>query len=107
MHSLARGIALDGTPVDNCESDPNKTEPGVCGCGVADTDTDGDGTADCNDTCDSDPNKIVPGICGCNEPEDPTDTDGDGTWDCAELAYITNFDLQNTTCTSSSQLKKS
>ena len=41
----------DGTPdcTDNCENDPNKTEPGDCGCGVADTDTDGDGVLDCND----------------------------------------------------------
>ena len=43
----------DGTPdcLDNCPDDPNKTEPGDCGCGVADTDTDGDGIADCIDPC--------------------------------------------------------
>lgn len=34
---------------DNCPTDPNKTEPGECGCGVADTDTDGDGIPDCTD----------------------------------------------------------
>jgi hypothetical protein len=27
-------------PQDDCPSDPNKTEPGICGCGVPDTDTD-------------------------------------------------------------------
>ena len=37
-------------PPDLCPSDPNKTEPGTCGCGVADTDSDGDETADCVDT---------------------------------------------------------
>jgi hypothetical protein len=44
----------DGTAdcIDGCPNDPNKTEPGICGCGVADTDTDGDGTLDCLDTDD-------------------------------------------------------
>ena len=39
----------DGTPdcVDLCPDDPDKIEPGACGCGVADTDTDADGTPDC------------------------------------------------------------
>ncbi|OWY73062.1 hypothetical protein B7486_01575 [cyanobacterium TDX16] len=36
---------------DKCPSDPNKIEPGECGCGVADTDSDDDGVADCNDVC--------------------------------------------------------
>ncbi|ABW68920.1 PD40 domain-containing protein [Desulfosudis oleivorans] len=39
----------DGTPdcVDLCPDDPDKIEPGACGCGVADTDADGNGIADC------------------------------------------------------------
>ncbi|MCP4894895.1 MAG: hypothetical protein GY911_13920, partial [Actinomycetales bacterium] len=43
----------DGTPdcLDSCPDDPNKTEPGACGCGESDTDSDGDGIADCNDAC--------------------------------------------------------
>ncbi len=53
---------------DNCPNDPDKTEPGVCGCGVADTDTDGDNTADCNDA--------FP-----NDPDEWTDSDGDGIGD--------------------------
>ena len=36
---------------DGCPSDPLKTEPGVCGCGVEDVDTDSDGIYDCNDGC--------------------------------------------------------
>ena len=36
---------------DNCPNDPNKTEPGDCGCGTPETDTDEDGIADCNDPC--------------------------------------------------------
>jgi hypothetical protein len=65
---------------DGCPSDPLKSTPGVCGCGVADTDTDGDATADCNDACSADPNKLAPGICGCGVAD--TDTDGDATADC-------------------------
>jgi len=72
----------DGTPncSDGCPNDPNKTAPGICGCGVEDKDTDLDGTADCNDGCPNDPNKIDPGICGCRVED--TDTDLDGTADC-------------------------
>jgi len=74
----------DGTPDcnDNCPNDPNKTEPGICGCGVPEFDTDGDGTLDCNDNCPSDPNKIGPGICGCGVAD--TDSDGDKILDCAD-----------------------
>ncbi|MCK5320531.1 peptidoglycan DD-metalloendopeptidase family protein, partial [Candidatus Parcubacteria bacterium] len=39
---------------DNCPDDPNKTEPGICGCNVPDVDTDGDGIADCGDLDDDD-----------------------------------------------------
>lgn len=89
--------------VDNCPDDPDKTEPGVCGCGVADTDTDGDGTEDCidicpadnpddtdndgvcdsDDGCPNDMNKAQPGMCGCGTPD--TDGDNDGTADCNDL----------------------
>ncbi|MGV7224590.1 MAG: PKD domain-containing protein [Nitrospinales bacterium] len=67
---------------DSCPSDPNKTEPGACGCGIADVDTDGDGTLDCIDNCDSDPGKILPGACGCGVAD--VDTDGDSIFDCAD-----------------------
>ncbi len=66
--------------VDGCPNDGNKTEPGVCGCGMPDTDTDNDGTPDCNDNCPNDANKTEPGICGCGMADD--DSDGDGTHDC-------------------------
>ena len=71
-----------GGGVDACPYDPNKTEPGTCGCGNEDTDTDGDGTANCIDNCPDDPNKTEPGVCGCGNED--TDTDGDGTADCVD-----------------------
>ena len=85
-------IANDGIDTDDdgicdagdaCPNDLNKTDPGICGCGVADTDSDSDGTPDCNDNCVNDPNKTEPGICGCGVTD--TDTDNDGTPDCNDL----------------------
>lgn len=80
-------FAPNGKPVktswrgqDLCPDDPNKTEPGICGCGTPDTDSDGDGTPDCNDACPNDPNKVALGVCGCGTPD--TDSDTDGTPDC-------------------------
>ena len=69
--------------MDNCPNDPDKTEPGICGCGVPDVDTDSDGTFDCNDNCPNDPNKTGPAICGCGIAD--TDSDGDGIPDCNDL----------------------
>ncbi len=68
--------------LDNCPDDPEKIEPGDCGCGEAETDTDGDGTSDCIDLCPGDPAKTDPGFCGCGTPE--TDTDADGTPNCVD-----------------------
>jgi hypothetical protein len=73
-------LNLDISFFDNCPNDPDKTEPGICGCGVPDIDTDSDGTLDCNDNCSNDPNKTEPGICGCGVPD--IDSDSDGIPDC-------------------------
>jgi len=54
---------------DECLDNPDKTEPGVCGCAMADDDDDGDGTLNCQDDCPNDGNKIVPGECGCGVVE--------------------------------------
>ncbi len=35
--------------IDLCPSDPDKTEPGICGCGIPDVDSNGDGIMDCED----------------------------------------------------------
>ncbi|MBI3757895.1 MAG: thrombospondin type 3 repeat-containing protein [Deltaproteobacteria bacterium] len=68
--------------VDQCPNDPNKIEPGLCGCGVPDVDSDGDGVLNCLDGCPADPKKTTAGICGCGVPD--TDTDGDGIADCKD-----------------------
>jgi hypothetical protein len=74
-----------GPANDCCPNDPNKNDPGMCGCGVADTDTDGDGVANCIDECPNDPAKFTAGMCGCGVPEaNNGDTDGDGTPDCLD-----------------------
>ncbi len=68
--------------IDKCPDDPDKTEPGLCGCGTPDTDGDGDGTPDCLDDCPDDPAKTAPGQCGCGIPD--TDGDQDGLADCVD-----------------------
>jgi hypothetical protein len=68
--------------VDGCPSDPLKSAPGICGCGVSEVDSDGDGAPDCVDGCPNDPFKLAPGICGCGVSD--VDSDGDGTADCLD-----------------------
>jgi hypothetical protein len=95
---------------DGCPLDPEKTEPGICGCGVSDADSDGDGVADCDDLCpgsadvDSDGDSVLdcddlcPGapdidsdgdsVLDCNDrcPGAPdVDSDGDTVLDCADV----------------------
>ncbi len=66
--------------LDLCPDDDDKTEPGICGCGIADTDSDADGTADCDDLCPDDPYKTDPGECDCGVAD--VDGDGDTVFDC-------------------------
>ncbi|MFM7052004.1 MAG: lamin tail domain-containing protein, partial [Planctomycetota bacterium] len=68
--------------VDLCPNDPNKTAPGLCGCGVPDTDSDADGTPNCFDGCPNDPGKTDPGDCGCGVPD--LDSDNDGVLNCVD-----------------------
>jgi hypothetical protein len=68
--------------VDACPADPNKVDPGICGCGTPDVDSDGDGTYDCLDNCPVDVSKTEPGLCGCGIPD--TDGDGDSTPNCVD-----------------------
>jgi cysteine-rich repeat protein len=97
----------DGTPscYDECPDDPDKIDPGACGCGVADEDVDqdgtldcsdpcpdlsppypdrdGDGTPDCSDECPDEPGLATFGPCDC-ETTGTGDRDGDGVDDCAD-----------------------
>ena len=82
---LPGGGGGGGGTTDRCPNDPNKTQPGICGCGVADTDSDGDDTPDCNDNCpnnynlgqeDSNSNNIGD-VCECEGDSEP-DGDVDG-----------------------------
>ena len=50
---------------DLCPRDPQKLEPGVCGCGVADTDEDGDAVPDCIDLCPGTPEGAPVDEDGC------------------------------------------
>lgn len=82
----------DPGDIDNCPNDPDKTEPGECGCGVPEgtcgvADADGDGVQDSVDNC---PNTANTGQAdadgdGMGDACDPmTDTDGDGIADTEE-----------------------
>ena len=62
---------------DNCPEDPNKADPGICGCGVVDTDSDEDGIADCVDNC--------PAV----KNPDQTDRDSDGIGDACDATSRT------------------
>jgi Bacterial Ig-like domain/FG-GAP-like repeat/Right handed beta helix region len=59
----------DGVPdsQDGCPLDPDKTDPGQCGCGITDADGDSDGLADCVD--------VYPGNVG-NRPIQVLPVDG-------------------------------
>ena len=92
------GGTVTGNPIpspscDNCPDDPNKVEPGICGCGVPDTDPDSDGTPNCNDNCpniynpdqeDNDDNNIGD-ACECEGDFEP-----DGDVDGRDLAQKIN-----------------
>jgi hypothetical protein len=88
-----------GSPTDRCPADPNKLDPGACGCGVPDTDSDGDGVADCVDNCpdaadagqgDSDDDGVGNACDNCPDVVNPrvngaqNDDDGDGIGDACD-----------------------
>lgn len=83
----SQGFELFKVGDDLCPDDPEKTFPGVCGCGVQDElDADGDGSANCQDRCAFDSYKTVLGQCGCGTPD--TDSDFDGTADCNDQCSL-------------------
>jgi len=89
----------DGIPdcYDRCPDDPEKTEPGQCGCGAADTDSDGDGVADCIDECpgqddnlnsDGDSHVDCKDNCPNDDNEDQADADNDGLGDVCDCPCL-------------------
>ena len=59
---------------DNCPDDPNKTEPGICGCGIPDIDADSDGYFTCQNDCIDNNPSINPGVSEtCNNIDDNCD----------------------------------
>ena len=88
---------------DRCPFDPDKKEPGKCGCGIPDIDSDGDTILDCNEQCPNDPDKQIPGKCGCDIPDSPEnlkDGDGDGVVNCLDLCPDNPYKVEpgNTGC---------
>jgi|GEM_PF-955606 len=49
MYACGQPAGFVGNAADRCVSDPNKRDPGVCGCGSPDSDIDSDGRIDCID----------------------------------------------------------
>jgi hypothetical protein len=58
-----------GDACDSCPNDPNKADPGICGCGVPDTDTDSDGVRDCVDICPETPVGETVNAEGCSDSQ--------------------------------------
>lgn len=94
--SIDDNLDSDGDGVldkfDNCRFDPEKIEPGVCGCNipentvtingkelcihVRDGDRDGDGIEDDKDSCPDKPFKYAPDVCGCDRYDEDRNQDG-------------------------------
>lgn len=65
-------------PPDRCPEDPNKTLPGICGCGTPDVDTDFDNLADCDDNC--------PTVANLDQKNGDIDTRGDACDNCPTVS---------------------
>jgi hypothetical protein len=94
-----------GSACEDCPDDEDKTEPGVCGCGVADVSADGDSILDCQDNCPNDANENqadtddddVGDACDvCAGSDDKVDPDGDnvpsGCDNCPDNANANQLD---------------
>jgi hypothetical protein len=59
---------------DRCPDDDQKTDEGICGCGVPDVDADSDGIMDCVDPCLGNSDPTAGGQCGCPDVPVPAGT---------------------------------
>jgi hypothetical protein len=82
---------------DNCPNDLDKTEPGICGCGIADTDTDLDGTSDCIDTDDDNDGLLDEEEQGPSGNDPNYDGNDDGIADSLQnnVSSLHTYDDQN------------
>ncbi|HAW96642.1 MAG TPA: hypothetical protein DCX60_10225, partial [Phycisphaerales bacterium] len=79
----------DGVPdtLDGCPDDPNKTQPGNCGCGTAETTVFGD--LDCDGDYDADDIRLGMVEYGIVEAGAcPADINGDGVVDAQDLTEV-------------------
>ena len=52
LSETCKGVKADYEMInDECPDDPDKLEPGICGCNIPDVDLDGDAAVDCPSTC--------------------------------------------------------
>ena len=91
-------------PPDNCPDDPEKLEPGSCGCGVAEVDSDADGIFDCQDRCagsddhvDTDQNGIPDGCQQCITAQGCDDGNSCTTDSCV-AGFCANVPTQGASC---------
>lgn len=68
------------SPADQCPEDPDKTEPGECGCGVPEGSCTDSDDSDPQDQCPDDPNKTEPGQCGCGVAEGDCSSSDRARW---------------------------
>lgn len=90
-------------PADNCPTDDNKTEPGMCGCNNPDVDSDSDGVCDHLDQCrgidssgDSDEDGICDDLDQCRGIDSSGDSDSDGVCNNLDPCPYDNPDNQDT-----------
>ncbi|MCB9855375.1 MAG: thrombospondin type 3 repeat-containing protein [Phycisphaerales bacterium] len=85
-----------GDACDLCPLNPNKIEPGICGCGFADApDTDGDGLPnDCDLDDDNDGVPDVDDVCPAHAVGLPVDCGGRALRDCNGDCEVNGLDLQ-------------
>lgn len=95
--------SIAGQILDGCPNDPEKTDPGVCGCGIADVDNDGDGVLDCQDVCPGSPDEVDPdadgvpsGCDNCPNTANPdqADANNNNIGDACEVVSATRHVVQ-------------